>query len=439
MTHSPIFKIIKDAGRPLTFGEIYKAYPSTTLEEELVGLIVEGWLRRLPEGKYWPKRYLEPPMKAADREPQPGYYEYETIQKGAKEQKTGRFYSPFKKYFPKLWAQGDRGTCVGHASAIFAQSNYLALTGDYPTDAEIAEAKPDQEEDIGCKLVYDKWYHTIFSPQYIYETSRIIGNVTYPSGSFCSAAVKALKRWGAVTWERCLTSKSVFCAPKFHPLTRAELEPLAADHKIDGYATVTTFQSVMDAIDQNHAHCVLMPINVEYDYMNPTSDGLWRVHPGRAKAGSHALPWIAVDWDRRWIGCWNSWGDAVPQITWIDEAYYKENAGPGFVSLDKSEVKIAREKYARLIMDANVPATFWLDGEDLAGQPATAMVEKDMGYAVGAMEKSTGKTINQIIEVGSDVDEVRVDFEFAGPAPTQPGWLVELLKKIAEMLAKWRR
>lgn len=378
-------------------------------------------------------------MKAVDREPQPGYYEYETIQKGTKEQKTGRQYSPFKKYFPKLWAQGDRGTCVGHASAIFAQSNYLALTGDYPTDAEIAEAKPDQEEDIGCKLVYDKWYHTIFSPQYIYETSRIIGNVTYPSGSFCSAAVKALKKWGAVTWERCLTSKSVFCAPKFYPLTQEELEPLAADHKIDGYATVTTFQSVMDAIDQNHAHCVLMPINVEYDYLNPTSDGLWRVHPGREKAGSHALPWIAVDWDRRWIGCWNSWGDAVPQITWIDEAYYKENAGPGFVSLDKSEVKIAREKYARIILDANVPATFWLDGEDLAGQPATAMVEKDMGYAVGAMEKSTGKTINQIIEVGNDVDEVRVDFEFDVPAPAQPGWLVELLKKIAEMLAKWRR
>src|SRR5574343_2022813 len=62
---------------------------------------------------------------------------------------------PFIKYLPKGWMQDGRGTCVGHGCAIASQCNYYACTQDYPTAAEIAQAKPEQKIEVGnCVVLY---------------------------------------------------------------------------------------------------------------------------------------------------------------------------------------------------------------------------------------------------------------------------------------------
>ncbi|MDD5048954.1 MAG: hypothetical protein PHH09_08490, partial [Methanoregulaceae archaeon] len=129
--------------------------------------------------------------------------------------------------------------CVGHACAIWMQCNYYALTNDYPAPDEIDQSARDQELDLKtCFLVYDKWYRTVFSAQWCYHISRVVGNVTYPSGSYCSAAADAMRKVGAVGWDQCLTPKTPFCAPTTYPFTFDETKSLCKDHIIDGFAKV---------------------------------------------------------------------------------------------------------------------------------------------------------------------------------------------------------
>jgi len=111
------------------------------------------------------------------------FYEWEALQLAVQRVSLLPKNHPFAPYLPKGWMQGDRGTCVGHACAIWMQCNYYALTGDFPTPEEMAEALPDQIKDLkSCILVYDQWYRTVFSPQWCYYISREVGNVTYRPG-----------------------------------------------------------------------------------------------------------------------------------------------------------------------------------------------------------------------------------------------------------------
>jgi len=90
------------------------------------------------------------------------FYEWEALQLAVQRVSLLPKNHPFAPYLPKGWMQGDRGTCVGHACAIWMQCNYYALTGDFPTPEEMAEALPDQIKDLkSCILVYDQWYRTV--------------------------------------------------------------------------------------------------------------------------------------------------------------------------------------------------------------------------------------------------------------------------------------
>jgi hypothetical protein len=348
---------------------------------------------------------------------------------------------PFAKYLPKGWMQGGRGTCVGFANAIFMQCNYYALTQDYPTADEIAAAAVDQTEKIGsCVMIYDTWYRTVFSAQWCYHISRLVGNVTYPSGSYCSAAAAAMKAVGAIAWDKCLTSKTPYCAPEVYPLSLEECKKLAADHILDGYAKVSTWSGIMDAIATSPSHCIMMPINV-YD-IPPDSSGNLRL--GGNPSGSHALPWLFVDYQNGRIGCWNSWGTDYPQITWIDETYWREAGGPAFVSLDKLEALFAKCLYTKTTVTANTLCSFQVDNDTRPEYVTTftAMLEAGPEHTITAIPQDT-KIARQTKTVKfTNETEATISFTFSTTPgdPVTPGepWWKALLKKLLEMIRKKR-
>lgn len=345
---------------------------------------------------------------------------------------------PYVKYLPKGWMQGGRGTCVGHADAIMMQCNYYALTGDFPTDSEIKSARPDRTEAIGsCVIIYDEWYRTVFSAQWAYHISRLVGNVTYPSGSYCSAAAAAMKSVGAVGWDKCLTSKTAYCAPEVYPLSLDECKKLAKDHILDGYAKVSTWSGIMDAIATNPAHCIMMPINV-YD-IPPDSNGNLRL--GGNPSGSHALPWLFVDYQNNRIGCWNSWGTDYPQITWIDESYWREAGGPAFAPLDALEVLFANILYTKTTVTANIPCRFKVNNDDRPEYVTSfsVMLESGKEHTITAIPQDTTipsqtKKVKYTIETAATVP-----FTFTTtpidptPSPAEPWWRT-LIKKLLEMI-----
>lgn len=423
-----IFRAIKKHGKPIKAHALALLLPGHTYGEisrELDRLVIARLLS-CNDGAYWPRYVLDAPMISLDAPL--GTYEWEAIRLEAMGEKTPVKYSnPFLKFTPPGgFHQGGRGTCVGHSTALMMQCNYLAMTGDYPNEIDVKEAARNQVVQVGsCDLVYDKWYHSVFSPQWCYEISRQAGNISSPSGSTSLAAMKAMKSVGAVPWEKCLTSKTPACAPKCYPYTEADCRVFAEGHKIDGYATITSFDGVMDAIENSQAHCVIMPINLEQDYLTPDSAGNWKVHVGQPKAGSHSLCWVKTDREKGRIACKNSWGEGFPEYTWIDRRYWQENAGPGFVALDKTDAKIARGIYAYVTIVTNVPCIISVvDSErtyEQVGGRAALMLEAGFDYTIRATPKDPEQVNEPFIETTIEADrDCQIDLLFTLKTPATP-------------------
>lgn len=365
------------------------------------------------------------------------FYEWECLEEaGAERVSILPGTHPFVPYLPKGWHQGDRGTCVGHACAIWLQCNYYALTQDFPTHEEINQALPDQTLDLSsCIMTFDKWYRTVFSPQWCYHVSRVIGNITYPSGSYCSAAADAMRKAGGVAWDECLTPKSPFCVPTTYPHSYDDTKRLAERHILDGFAKVSTWRGIMDAIATSPAHCIIMPINV-YD-IPPDSKG--NLRSGGNPSGSHALPWLFVDYSNKRIGCWNSWGLDYPQVTWIDEAYWRENGGPAFVSLDKQEVIFAQCVYSRVAVSANIPCQFAVNGEVRPEGHITsfaAQLESFKDCTITATPGDTTIAAQTKTFTPKAVNESVVFTFGTSPGNTSDNWWQTLLKKLLAMIRR---
>ena len=366
------------------------------------------------------------------------FYEWEALQLAVERVSLLPGTHPFAPYLPKGWQQGGRGSCVGHACAIWMQCNYYALTKDFPTPEEMNQAMADLRVNLGsCILEYDQWYRTVFSAQWCYHISRVVGNVTHPSGSYCSAAADAMRKVGAVGWDQCLTSKTPYCAPETYPLSFDDTKALCSGHILDGYAKIATWQGLMDAIATSPAHCIIMPINV-YD-IPPDSQGNLRISGN--PSGSHALPWLFVDYQNKRIGCWNSWGTDYPQVTWIDERYWREAGGPAFISLDQSEVMFEQCIYSRVAVSANIPCMFTVNGEV---RPEgyilsfAAQLESLKECTITATPQDTRIAAQTQKFTPKETNE-SVVFEFKKPGDdpviVEPWWKV-LLKKLLEMIRK---
>lgn len=165
------------------------------------------------------------------------------------------------------------------------------------------------------------------------------------------------------------------------------------------YAAVTSFTALKHAIEYGSAHNVIMPVNLEEDHTAPTEDGRWNVHVGQQKVGIFYGVWCAVDRDRNWVGCKNPYDDG---ILWIDEPFYRENAGVGEVLLDDFEHALAHLVYDKWTFKSNVTATLTLKTTgkpDTTGQaPVTMMLEKYRDYEVTATHGAT----SQVIRIARD-------------------------------------
>lgn len=343
---------------------------------------------------------------------------------------------PFTKFLPKGWMQGGRGTCVGHACAITSQCNYYACTQDYPKPEELLTAQAERQQDLGtCIVIYDKWYRTVFSAQWAYHISRLVGNVTYPSGSYCSAAAQAMKEYGGLPWDKVITSRTPYCAPECYPLTLEQAKILSKYHGWDGYAKITSWSGIMDAIATSTCHCVMMPINV-YD-VPPDSQGNLRVSGN--PSGSHALPWLFVDYENKRIGCWNSWGTDYPQITWINESYWKAAGGPAFIPLDSEEALIATCEYTEITVLANIPCKFQVNGQDRPeGYTQKFIMEWESlrEYEITAIPQDTTFLPETRKHTPKELKEtIEFTFKKDGPIVVEPWWKA-LLKKLLEMIRK---
>jgi len=220
------------------------------------------------------------------------------------------------------------------------------------------------------------------------------------------------------------------------PYTIEETKALCRGHILDGYAKVSTWQGIMDAIATSPAHCIIMPINV-YD-IPPDSMGNLRIYGN--PSGSHALPWLFVDYEQGRIGCWNSWGVDYPQVTWIDEKYWKEAGGPAFISLDKSEVMFSQVIYSRVAVSANIPCLFVVNGET---RPEgyilsfAAQLQSLREHTITATPQDTRIPAQTRTFMPKEVFE-NVVFTFTepvDPGTDEPWWKV-LLKKLMEMIRK---
>jgi len=293
-----------------------------------------------------------------------------------------------------------------------------------------------------CTMVYDRWYETVFSPQYAYHTSRVYGNLSIPSGSYLSAAIAAAKEYGAVPWDECLTSKIPACAPQLYPDPNLDsMRQKGRPHEIDGYAKITDWVILKRTIKECPAHCVVMPINCfaqGYDYQYNLILG----DPYVDLTGSHALPWLFVDETMDRIGCWNSWGHNYPQVTWINEKYWKAAGGVAFVSLDKEEVHIAKQIYSKVTIQTNA-ASFNVSIGDMNwyGQigPLTVMLEQSKPIKIKVVPLPEGQYFEPYIERECIFREYLVTetFNFTPkPKTGLPDWAIALIEKAKTLFQK---
>jgi len=463
-----VFKFLKDHGA----SDLNCLVDHNSLNPDEVLSVLEdgvrdGFLIRDTVGKYKMKVVLDPPTPTDVLKDDHHHFDWEDIQNKKKKMilqsgggtvvpdrppgSADRYDSPFLKYMP-WFMQSERGTCVGHAGANIMQANYYAITGDFPTADEMKGAQRDILLPIWnntCLVRYDKWYRTVFSPQWAYYISRVVGNVTAPAGSYCDAAIKAMVKYGCCLWDECLTDKGARCTPQLYsekiPVSdtdwakwQPQFEPMAAEHMLKGFATIRTFEGVMNAIEQSGGRGVIMPINLELDYMDVEEDGLWRAHPGAlSKAGGHALWWCSVDRINRRIRCLNSWGEDFVKYTWIDEVYYDENAGAAFTAIDDEEVKIGRLLYTKTNISSNVPCTYTIDGVTQIGNPVSIALERGKKYIIVATPDNTFWVKEQpmTIEFAPVLESQEVVFTFTVVEPVPPKktlteMIMELIQKI---------
>ena len=473
-TKGVIFKYLKDHGSSdlNCITEHNNLDPDKVLDI-LEGGVKDGFLIRTDTGKYKLKIVLDSPIPTDVLKEDHHHYDWEEIQRkknqlqsismgggSVPDRPTGsadRTDSPFLKYMP-WFMQSERGTCVGHATANIMQANYYAMTGDLPTADEMKGAQRDILLPIWnnlCSIRYDKWYRTVFSPQWAYYISRVVGNVTDPAGSYCDAAIKAMVQYGCCLWDECLTDKGARCTPQLYseliPVSdtdwtkwQPQFEPAAFKHKLTGYATIRTFEGLMTAIEQSGGKGVIMPINLEMDYLDVEEDGTWKAHPGAmSKAGGHALWWCSVDRVNRKVRCLNSWGDDFVKYTWIDEQYYDENAGAAFAAIDDTEVKIGEILYSKVKISSNVPCSYTINGAAQIGDPLSIALERTKDYTIIAIPNNLAqvKEIRMSASIRPVLEEATVVFTFTVLPPSPPKktlteMIVELIRKILAIFGK---
>lgn len=360
--------------------------------------------------------------------------------------------NPYLKYLPNQIDQGDRGTCVGFSTATATTLAYFTDTQDFPTDAEVASEQRNVSINLGCTnnmpFMCDIFEKRWKSPAYLYNMSRLVGNITDPEGSEVSASAQSLTIYGSVFETECQTAKTPTCVPMWYPLLPGETTAQAqariiADGKsriTQGYAAVTDFNTICEAI-YTHGYA-LIAVNI---YDNYTSQGCTGnlPDPRGDVVGGHALCLTGYDMNARTLQVRMSWGSNWSNDSGFTENYYNQAASECYVILDANETKIGQKLYSNVTLDANVPCTFVVNGEPtdtIANNVVT--LERNVQHTVTATPVDPSGVVEpaivQSITPTGDTGVINFAFTPVGVVPKKNivELIVELIDAILNLLKK---
>ena len=437
---SKIYALIK-SGKGVTLGEIIsqlsisKVEALKILREEISrGFIVET------DGKYFVKNFLMPPVQ----KPAMGLnWDYEALLKG-KEETAALPTSSMVPYKDDVapHQQGDRGTCVGQSSSSVADYLHIILTGQKPTGTIQRNIKEG-------KGVRDILYDTSFSAQAIYEWSRKEGNVTYPSGSYCNAAIRAWNKVGICPESMWYTSKvSTGVWDKPYPCSEEECKAEAAKHKLEGYAAINTLTALKQCLATTKV--ALGAINIYMNYMDngQVMENGVLVYDGNLPdpkgelAGSHALCFIGYDDATERLFFRHSW-EGWTKFGSISYAYWEKAGGDFWAPLDKADTLIGQKVYKTVEISVQPEAA-----QSCAILTINGVVRAEKLPAKISMEKDQPAVI-QITAVGYKAQTRNIEKVDDSTAPvvflletdstkTSPLWeaILSLLRQIAKVFTR---
>jgi len=392
-------------------------------------MIKDGWVERI--GSDYKLKYIfDEPIK--ERVPIRDWI-YEKIQSTypnaqfqdieGSSNRPASYMNPFVFQVPQC-DQGDRGTCVGFAGRYLAWLLQLKLVDPPFKPEEVAKITEDVLVDVWgkCKMLTDTLHTYAPSAQGIYDESRRIENVTYPSGSYIRGAIRALKDYGYNFEKDRVTSRSSTCAPKYFPIIETEektkemLDKQAREHRIDGYAQITTWDGLKDAI-WNYG-CALIAINIYENFESNGKKGPF-ADPKGSVIGSHAL--CAVGYDENYIYFLHSWRQGWSKLGGISEKYYNKTNETAYAPIDSEDVIKAKEMFGLVNVkckeesDLPVNCVIYIGTQKFIGHDVSASIPKGTEIKISAEPISTVYTEDiksQIITLDETNDTIDVTFIF---------------------------
>lgn len=398
-----IFFYLKSHG-PSKLGDIahnITEFPAAVVTREIENLIKAGLLKKDADNYLRISLYLDAPRKEFRKD---GLYNYQLIQE-KKEKVPAQPRPPVwineNVYLLPQRDQGDRGTCVGQATAYAADLNAIRLTDWRPDLTQTQRNIVVESNDI--RFVKDELPAGCASAECAFIVSREIGGVRKDQfGSFLDFSVKAWQKLGICTdalwWNPKSANLDNYDAL---PTDRKKVARQSELHVIDGYANAGDFESIKDAIYNNGF--VLMAINVFDNWLDNKCEGLFPDPKGNA-IGSHALCWVGYDENN--LYCLHSWAD-WSLLGGISRTYFDKAHLTAFVPLDAQETSVAKEHYVKLTITTDVTCNIKINKDTFrktkratgAFDPGTPIAITVTPTLPGLSEQFTSITITQDTEI----------------------------------------
>jgi hypothetical protein len=398
---------------------------------------------------------LNPPIPQSELKITKGTLNYGIIKSAKPALRHGKVTSQFIDKQPDL-DQGEIGSCTGHAGSYWYNAcHWFLCPSDIPTAEEITEFVRDSTVMVynSCKMTYDKMYKGCFSPWWIYKLAQWLGGLPWQTeGAYSIDVAKGLSKYGAVTWDTCLTPKFPTCAPSLYPAPGSTEEEQfknmlekAAVHKFDGFATETDWEILKEAIADSGGRGCILATNLYDNYMDLDNNGCFRNKPGGEVVGSHELWCYEVDFDgdngNGIIRFKNSWLKAC-QFPGMKKDYFSDCAGPAYIAIDSADVIIGKQKYTKLIFvvkdsEGNtVDCKFTIDGVI----PKDTYIESGIPHVCRAIPKTLlvyKEPYQEVTVTGLEIESEKVVTfpvfnKIPKPEPSSPKW-----PKWAEDLFQW--
>jgi hypothetical protein len=447
-----VLKYLKENGGS-TLEEISNGtgVPQTDLLVAVGHIIEDGYVVFNETNKTYKIKFVLNPVISAERLSEKTAWDYNKIQEklATVTPQTTRtipekWRNPYLSYLPDRIDQGDRGTCVGFSSAIGATLLYYQITKDLPTPEEVAAEKRNVEYKLCSSskpLICDQFNKRWKSPQFIYMMSRLVGNVTSPEGSYVSAAVKALNKYGSVFETECTTSKTPYCVAEWYPTLNGESTEDAKcrimlsglSHLTEGYAQVGTFDAICDAV-YTHGFA-LIAINIYENYTRDNCEGNYP-DPNGSVVGSHAQCVVGYDKIARTLEFRQSWGNSWTNEGGISERYFEEAASEAFIILDENETKVGQTIYTKVAVTSNVNCTYKVDNDNATVSNGVVALERGVRHTITATAVDASTVTEPTMSVTfTPLNETHeVDFTFTKVDIPSPVVKKSLIRAIYDLI-----